>query len=30
MSGQLDWITLSPKKTGLPKEEIYQKAMSLK
>jgi organic radical activating enzyme len=24
MSGQLDWITLSPKKTGLPKEEIYK------
>jgi organic radical activating enzyme len=30
MSGQMDWITLSPKKTGLPKEEIYQKLMSLK
>ncbi|WP_294271221.1 7-carboxy-7-deazaguanine synthase QueE [uncultured Chryseobacterium sp.] len=30
MSGQLDWITLSPKKTGPPKEEIYQKAHELK
>ena len=30
MSGQLDWITLSPKKTGLPKEEIYHKAHELK
>jgi organic radical activating enzyme len=30
MSGQLDWITLSPKKTGLPKDEIYQKANELK
>ena len=30
MSGILDWITLSPKKTGLPKEEIYQKAHELK
>ena len=30
LSGQLDWITLSPKKTGLPKEEFYQKANELK
>jgi len=30
MSGQLDWITLSPKKTGLPLEEIYSKASELK
>lgn len=30
MSGQLDWITLSPKKTGLPKEAIYAKANELK
>ncbi len=30
MSGTLDWITLSPKKTGLPLEEIYQKAHELK
>ena len=30
MSGTLDWITLSPKKTGLPKEEIYEKAHELK
>jgi len=30
MSGHLDWITLSPKKTGLPKEEFYQKANELK
>ena len=30
MSGILDWITLSPKKTGLPKEEIYEKAQELK
>ncbi len=30
MSGQLDWITLSPKKTGLPLEEIYSKANELK
>lgn len=30
MSGILDWITLSPKKTGLPKEEIYSKANELK
>ena len=30
LSGHLDWITLSPKKTGLPKEEFYQKADELK
>ena len=30
MSGILDWITLSPKKTGLPKKEIYTKASELK
>lgn len=30
MSGILDWITLSPKKTGLPKERIYAKASELK
>ncbi len=30
MSGVLDWITLSPKKTGLPLEEIYEKANELK
>lgn len=30
MSGHLDWITLSPKKTGLPLEEIYTKADELK
>ncbi len=30
MSGQLDWITLSPKKTGMPLEEIYLKANELK
>lgn len=30
MSGWLDWITLSPKKTGLPLEEIYKKASELK
>jgi organic radical activating enzyme len=30
MSGIFDWICLSPKKTGLPKEEIYQKADELK
>lgn len=30
MSGHLDWITLSPKKTGLPLEEIYLKANELK
>jgi 7-carboxy-7-deazaguanine synthase len=30
MSGILDWITLSPKKTGLPKVDIYSKAHELK
>ncbi len=30
MSGILDWITLSPKKTGLPLDEIYSKANELK
>lgn len=30
MSGQLDWITLSPKKTKLPVEEVYAKASELK
>ncbi|WP_312321644.1 7-carboxy-7-deazaguanine synthase QueE [Soonwooa sp.] len=30
MSGQLDWITLSPKKTGLPLEDIYKVANELK
>lgn len=30
MSGHLDWITLSPKKTGLPLPEIYSKAHELK
>ncbi|MBS1549008.1 MAG: 7-carboxy-7-deazaguanine synthase QueE [Bacteroidetes bacterium] len=30
LSGQLDWITLSPKKTKLPLDEIYQKASELK
>ena len=30
MSGILDWITLSPKKTGLPKPAIYEKASELK
>lgn len=30
MSGILDWITLSPKKTGLPKPAIYEKAHELK
>jgi 7-carboxy-7-deazaguanine synthase len=30
MSGTLDWITLSPKKTGLPKPEIYEVANELK
>lgn len=29
-SGHLDWITLSPKKTLLPKESIYSKAHELK
>ena len=30
MSGHLDWTTLSPKKTGLPKPAIYEKASELK
>lgn len=30
MSGILDWITLSPKKTGLPLADIYKKANELK
>jgi organic radical activating enzyme len=30
LSGQLDWITLSPKKTKLPLAEIYSKASELK
>ena len=30
MSGTLDWITLSPKKQALPKEEIYKVANELK
>ncbi|WP_224483414.1 7-carboxy-7-deazaguanine synthase QueE [Robertkochia aurantiaca] len=30
LSGQWDWICLSPKKIKLPKEEIYQKAHELK
>lgn len=30
VSGQLDWITLSPKKTMLPLPEIYQLAHELK
>lgn len=30
LSGDLDWITLSPKKNILPKEEIYKKANELK
>ena len=30
MSGHLDWITLSPKKTGLPLEDIYKVASELK
>ena len=30
LSGHIDWITLSPKKTGLPKEEIYAAAHELK
>lgn len=30
VSGTLDWITLSPKKTGLPKPEIYGLASELK
>ncbi len=30
LSGKWDWICLSPKKTKLPKEEIYHKAHELK
>lgn len=30
LSGTLDWITLSPKKTKLPEPEIYSKANELK
>ncbi|MBW8358574.1 MAG: 7-carboxy-7-deazaguanine synthase QueE [Weeksellaceae bacterium] len=30
MSGTLDWITLSPKKTGLPQPDIYEHASELK
>jgi 7-carboxy-7-deazaguanine synthase len=30
LSGKWDWICLSPKKTMLPKEEIYKKASELK
>lgn len=30
LSGQLDWITLSPKKTGLPLPDIYARAQELK
>lgn len=30
MSGYIDWVCLSPKKTGLPKDSIYQKANELK
>lgn len=30
MSGHLDWITLSPKKTGLPLADIYKEASELK
>ncbi len=30
MSGHLDWITLSPKKTGLPLADIYKVASELK
>ena len=30
MSGHLDWITLSPKKTGLPLADIYNEASELK
>ncbi|WP_124640432.1 MULTISPECIES: 7-carboxy-7-deazaguanine synthase QueE [Amniculibacterium] len=30
LSGQLDWITLSPKKSKLPLQEIYEKAHELK
>lgn len=30
LSGHLDWITLSPKKTKLPLPEVYEKANELK
>lgn len=30
LSGDWDWICLSPKKTMVPKEEVYQKAHELK
>ncbi len=30
LSGEIDWICLSPKKTSLPTEEIYKKAHELK
>lgn len=30
MSGKWDWVCLSPKKTMLPKEEVYKKASELK
>lgn len=30
LSGEIDWITLSPKKMSLPKPEIYAKAKELK
>ena len=30
LSGQLDWICLSPKKTQLPKKEVIEKANELK
>jgi len=30
LRGHIDWITLSPKKVKLPKEEIYQMADELK
>ncbi|SDE12893.1 7-carboxy-7-deazaguanine synthase QueE [Riemerella columbipharyngis] len=30
LSGEIDWICLSPKKTAMPKKEIYAKADELK
>ncbi len=30
LSGKLDWICLSPKKTSLPQSEVYEKADELK
>ncbi|MRN01272.1 7-carboxy-7-deazaguanine synthase QueE [Riemerella anatipestifer] len=30
MTGHIDWVCLSPKKTGLPRESIYAKANELK